>query len=285
MNKILIIGATGTLALPVIKAFLREKYEVTAMVRDIEKAKSILPHETNIVQGDLKNTESIKRAIEGINYVYLNLGATPTEKEKDFHPVYDGLENVINVAKENDIKRIGMISSLVQYYEDTLWWVFGIKKKAVSLLRDSGVPNFIFYPSSFMESIIFKYRQGNKIMMVGKSHYPAYWIAGDDYGNQVVNAFKLNPSSNREYVSQGKKGYTIDEAVDIFINNYTKEKLKISTISLGFMQFMGLFSSKMNYSANICRALNNYEEKFGSKETWRELGEPKITLEEFAASI
>ena len=285
MNKILVVGATGMLGKPVVQELLKAEFKVSALVRNVEKAKSELPDQVQLIQGDLKDPGSLKKAFIDQEYVYLNLGSDPSEKEKDFHAESDGLKNILAAAKDVDIKRIGMISSMVQYYEDIIWWLFDIKKKAVSLIRESGLPHYIFYPSSFMESMFFKSRQGNKILLVGKSKYPVYWIAGNDYGIQVANAFKLNPSSNREYIIQGKKGYNIKEAADLFVNSYKKENLKVSNVSLGLIQFLGIFSSKMSYGANISRALNNYEEKFGAKETWNELGEPQITIEEFAASI
>jgi len=154
MNKILVVGATGMLGKPVVKELLKAEFKVSALVRNVEKAKIVLPDQVNLIHGDLKDPGSLKKAFSDQEYVYLNLGGEPNEKEKDFHAESDGLKNILAAAKEADIKRIAMISSLVQYYEDIIWWLFDVKKKAVSLLRDSGLPHYIFYPSNFNPKMV-----------------------------------------------------------------------------------------------------------------------------------
>jgi hypothetical protein len=54
-------------------------------------------------------------------------------------------------------------------------------------------------------------------------------------------------------------------------------------VPLGMIKFMGLFAAKFNYAANIITALNNYPEKFGAEETWKELGKPETRLEKYAS--
>ena len=42
------------------------------------------------------------------------------------------------------------------------------------------------------------------------------------------------------------------------------------------------FSNKMSYLWHILEALNNYEERFVSQQTWNELGRPATTIADFA---
>jgi hypothetical protein len=51
------------------------------------------------------------------------------------------------------------------------------------------------------------------------------------------------------------------------------------------VKLLGYLSQKMNYTANICEALNKYPEKFVSQKTWDELGKPSITMAQYAASL
>ena len=48
MKKIAVIGATGMLGLPVVVALLELGFEVTALARDPEKARHMLPPMTRI---------------------------------------------------------------------------------------------------------------------------------------------------------------------------------------------------------------------------------------------
>jgi hypothetical protein len=118
------------------------------------------------------------------------------------------------------------------------------------------------------------YRQGNSINLAGTSKYPMYLIAGDDYAKQVVKAFE-NGNGDMEYVVQGQEGYTADDAGKAFANNYKKSKVKVAKLPLGLLKFLGNFSNKFDYAANIVDALNNYPEKFEAEKTWADLGKPE----------
>ena len=54
---------------------------------------------------------------------------------------------------------------------------------------------------------------------------------------------------------------------------------------LGIFRFIGGISHLARNSYKILYALNNYEEKFCSEDTWSELGKPVITLAQYAASL
>ncbi|GCC49884.1 hypothetical protein SanaruYs_00980 [Chryseotalea sanaruensis] len=58
-------------------------------------------------------------------------------------------------AKQKKIKRIGFISSPIMNYQgmnNFNWWVFDVKRKAVDMVKQSGIPYTIFYPSTFMDN-------------------------------------------------------------------------------------------------------------------------------------
>jgi len=160
--------------------------------------------------------------------------------------------------------------------------VFDLKNEAVSLVRNSGIPYTIFYPSTFMENFMSTYRAGNRVLLAGKSEHKMYFISGEDYGRQVARSFQVLKTENKEYVVQGLEGFTADEAAEEFRKHHTSEKLTISKAPLGLLKLLGTFSQKINYGAHIIEALNKYPEKFESEKTWEELGKPVVTLKAFA---
>lgn len=267
---------------PVANELMNAGFEVSALVRDPEKTK--LPIGITVVKGDLKNSADINKFFQGKDIVYLSLSIKQTEPKSDWHTESDGMKLILEAAKKNNIKHIGYLSSIVMFYQgmnNFNWWVFNIKHKAVKMIKDSGIPFTIFYPSNFMESLSGMYMMGNKMMLAGTSKAPMYFISANDYGKQVAAAFK-NQYVNREYYIQGPEAFTADDAVKEFIKHYKKSKLSISKAPLGIIKFFGLFSTKMNYGGHILDALNNYPETFLAQNTWDELGKPETTIKKYA---
>jgi len=284
--KISIFGATGMLGIPVTKEFINKGFEVKILARDTKKAKNLFGENVNIIQGDLANENDIRNTLSGSDAVYMNLSVHPQSKEKDFQPQREGFNTILKISQEENIKLIGHISSIVQFYEGKNgyhWWVFEQKHKNDEALKKSGIPYLIFCPSSFMENFDKgNYRQGKAISLAGRSEHKQYFIAGDDYARMVEKAYENFDGNSKEYTIQGPEAYTTDEATRIFINNYTKESLKSRKVPIGLIKFLGNFSSNMDYVYHIVEALNKYPESFSCQNTWDELGNPHITLKEYA---
>lgn len=286
MITIAIIGGTGMLGQPVARQFISTPgFAVRIVARDAVTAKALFPG-TEVVAGDLRDPVSLTSVLRGVDVVYLNLSVTQTEKPTDFHAETDGLKNLLDVARQVGVKRIGYLSSLIMRYQGMggfRWWVFDIKQEAVRLLRTSGIPYNIFYPSCFMESLNKTQRAGRFILLVGQSAVRPWYVSAQEYGRQVVRAFEQAPDGhNQEYVIQGPEALTQHEAADRFVNAYKKEKLVLLTVPPFFMQLGRPFSAQADYGWHITRALNNYPETFESERTWAELGKPETTIERFA---
>ena len=269
---------------PVAKAFIDAGFDVTLFVRALPKARQVFGNSVKLVEGDLQDTASLKQLLEGQEGLYLNLSVKQTSSQTQFQPEREGLDNILQLAKQAGLKRIGYLSSLAHLYQGQngfSWWVFDIKKEAVEKIKNSGIAYTIFYPSTFMESFDKgAYRLGNSIALAGTSKHKMFLIAGSDYGKQVVNAFQLN-NGNQDYVVQGPEGFTADEAASFYVENYKRNKVKIKKAPMGMLRFLGQFSNKFSYGANIVEALNNYPEKFEAARTWQELGTPQTTFMEY----
>ena len=269
---------------PVAKAFINAGWHVRVLTRSAEKAHRMFGSSVSVVEGDISDTNALRELLRGQNAVYMNLSVDQASDERDFQPEREGLANVLKVATECGIKRVGYLSSLVKDYDGFAWWPFAIKRAAVSTIKAAGLPYSIFDASTFMETFdshaAGSYRQGNRINLAGVSRHKMYLIAGADYGRMVVQAFELN-SGSHEYIVQGREGFTADEAARLFAEHYTGAKLSVSTLPFGILKFAGRLSKRFNYVAHIVEALNNYPETFDSERTWQELGEPQIGLMDY----
>ncbi|MCU0325886.1 MAG: NAD(P)H-binding protein, partial [Spirosomaceae bacterium] len=172
-TPILVIGSTGLLGKPVTNALIEAGFAVSVLVRDEKTAKSLFP-KAEIFVGDLKSKTDIQNAMQGQDAIHLNLSVKQTEKPDDWHAEGQGLDNILEVAKQCNVKRISYLSSIVHLYQGMNsfdWWVFRIKQEAVQKIKNSAIPYSVFYPSTFMESIFYQSKQGNKIALGGKSEH------------------------------------------------------------------------------------------------------------------
>ncbi|PKK83779.1 MAG: hypothetical protein CVT49_07105 [candidate division Zixibacteria bacterium HGW-Zixibacteria-1] len=276
MKKILIIGGHGMLGRPVVRRLLKEGFAVRTMARDKAKAAALLPSETEIVEGDLTNIDSIRRAAVGADIVYLNL-ATLRHKAA-FRPELDGTKNVIEALADRDDIVISKLSGLGVRPTDGWWLDADQKYEAEELIKGSGHPYIIFRPSWFHESLPL-FVQGNRLAIMGRPPHPIYWIAGDDYGRMVAEAFRKN-LVNRTFNAQGSTPLTFDQAAEKFILAY-KSAMKIIHIPLFVLKAGGLFKPQFKDLSKLFEYCTKYAEKLESESDWNELYRPRMTVEEY----
>lgn len=284
---IAVIGATGMLGKPLTRELIQKGFDVRVIARNTKAARALYPS-TTVLQGDVKDADSLTKAFEGIDAVYINLSIKQNERERAWHAEGEGIKNIVAAAKKSGVKRLAYLSSLIINYQgmnDYHWWAFDLKQEAVQRIKESGIAYSIFYPSNFMECFPNLYVQAGRIMLIKGDVQPKWWIAAADYARQVAQSFSILRDENRDYAIQGPEAYTTDDAAAIYAANYTKKKLGISSMSLNFVRTLGLFLPRMYYGAKISEALNLYPESFVSEGTWAELGKPTITLAQYARSL
>ncbi|CAA9304079.1 MAG: putative NADH-ubiquinone oxidoreductase [uncultured Cytophagales bacterium] len=284
IRKIAVIGATGMLGKPVTKQLAAAGFEVTALVRNPEKAARELPPSVKRVPADLKDLQSLKKALAGQDALYLNLSVEQTEKQSDFHPEGEGLRNALVAARENGLGRVSYLSSIVIRYP-TDWWVFALKRRAVEDIKGSGLPYTLFYPTQFMETIDGRTMAGNRLLVVGQAQHPNWWIAAEDYGRQVANDFRNDHPGNREYVVQGPEPILTGDAAERFAKAYRKKPVGVARLPMGPFKLLRPLTPRFRYGYEIINALNRYPETFEAQQTWDDLGKPVITLENYARGL
>ncbi len=270
---------------PVTHELIWAGHQIRLIARDVAKTKALFPH-VDVVPGDLRNPASLIETLWGVEVVYLNLSITQTEKQTDFHTEAEGLTNLLNAAKQAGVRRVAYLSSIIMRYQGMngfRWWAFDVKQEAVRLIKASGIPYSIFYPSCFMDSLAETQRAGKFILLVGRSAARPWYISAHDYGKQVARALKLaEDGQNQEYVIQGPEAITQHEAAERFVAAYQNEKLSILTTPPFLMRLGRPFSAQADYGWHITEAINKYPEQFEASQSWKDLGEPQTTIEQFA---
>lgn len=135
MKKIVVIGATGSLAQYVIKeAQELENTELTLFVRNPNRIKE----GANIVQGDAMNVDDLRKAIAGQDIVYVNLAGDLDTMS----------QNIITAMKEEGVRRIIAISS-IGIYDTPLQSILVPYRKLADNIEASGLDYTIIRPNWF----------------------------------------------------------------------------------------------------------------------------------------
>lgn len=113
--KILLTGASGFIGSYVLPLLLIEGYEVTALKRDSSR-KILKDHSgLKIIEGDIKKSEDIYRAVEGCETV-IHLAALVQSTSKEpgafYRTNYEGTENLLIASKKAGVRRFIYSSSL-----------------------------------------------------------------------------------------------------------------------------------------------------------------------------
>ncbi len=285
IQKIAFIGVTGNLAPFTYNELIKRGVQIKALVRDTNKVKQIrnFPKEIEIVKGDLSNLNNIRELVNGVDAIYLNLSTL--DPKAVFQPEIDGVKNVIEVAKEQNIKRIFHVSAVTaafpEFAQGAEISINTIRKIGYKLLKESGIPCTFFHCSWIMDTIEFSMRKGDTLQAFKPIRHPMYWLAGNDLGRMIANAVTTSDHNiTKDYIMQGKEAITFKEALTRYANTH-KPKLKVQLASIKMLKVIGIFNKKVRMVAKMGAFFSNYKEEFRAEQTWKELGEPQYNIDNF----
>lgn len=160
-------GRTGSLVYKLLK---ESRTPVKALVRDAEKARSVLGTDAEVVVADISNREQVFAALEGATALVVLTSAVPKLIDPGPPPSfgfapggmpeevdYNGAVNQIDAARECGVQRVVFIGSMGSTDLDNplnklgngniLVW----KRKAEQYLIDSGVPYTVINPAGLVD--------------------------------------------------------------------------------------------------------------------------------------
>jgi len=197
--KILVIGASGLLAGPVIRKLEEKGYDLRLFSRSVKP--SMFVNDYDIVQGDVFNPADLDKAVSGCDAVHISLASTDDVK---------AVANILDASKKNGVRRISLVSGCT-VAEENRWFKFTDDKfRTEQMIMLSGIPYYIFRPTWFFESLPMFVRNG-KASVLDNLTDRYHWVAADDLGKMVAQAYATVGVENRIYYVYGPERYTMKE--------------------------------------------------------------------------
>ena len=145
MKKMLVTGATGNVGARVVRELQGRGVSVRAFVRDPDKAVTMLGDGVELVSGDFSNPESVRRALEGVEGVFLACANHPRQVEYE--------TGVIDAARQAGVTRIVKLSALgAEIGSSVAFWDW--HGRIEEHLRASGVPAVVLRPTFNMTNLL-----------------------------------------------------------------------------------------------------------------------------------
>lgn len=154
--KAFVAGATGRTGQRIVKELVEQQIPVRALVRNLEKAKEILPSEVELVAGDVLNASKLQEAIGDCTVVFCATGAAPSlDITGPYQVDYQGTKNLVEASKAKGIEHFILVSSLCvsQFFHplNLFWLILYWKKQAEAYIQQSGLTYTIVRPGGLKD--------------------------------------------------------------------------------------------------------------------------------------
>jgi uncharacterized protein YbjT (DUF2867 family) len=267
--KILIIGASGMLAKPVIEYLDKEKFQLRLFSRTVKN--SMFDKDYDILQGDVFNANDLDRAMSDCDAVHISLSNIDEAK---------ATEAIIESAKKHQIKIISFVSGCTVSEENRWFKMIDNKYLAEQAIIKSGISYMIFRPTWFFESLDLMIRNG-KASVIGKQPNPFHWVAADDFARMITTAFKKSEALNKVFYILGPEPFLMKELLEKYCSENFASIKKVSTVPIGMMKFIAMLSrnKQLKFVAEMFAYFEKVKEVCDTKETNLLLGKPEIKFD------
>ena len=272
--KILIVGASGLLAKPVIRRLDEAGFQLCLFSRSVKPA--MFSKDYEMVQGDLFNRDQLEKAVEGCEAIHISVSTEDEDK---------AVESIVTVAKEQKINRISMVSGCT-VSEENRWFSFVDKKfRSEQMIINSGIPYFIFRPTWFFESLALMVRNG-KATVIGKQPNRYHWVSADDFGRMVAQAYSGKGTANGIYYVYGPEKHGMKELLERYCREFHPEIEKVSVAPIPLLRIIALMngSSQLKQAIALFSYFEKVQEPVIPEEELALLGRPEMDFEAWIAS-
>ena len=220
---ILITGATGHLGKATINSLLNKGVpanEITALVRDENKAVELKEKGVLIKIGTYNDYESLKNALQGVDKLMLISSNEMVDRLVQH-------KNVINAAKENGVKHIVYTGIDIKSFEQTVIpYVSQIHKDTTDYLNEQTDIPYTLLNDTLYADMIALY-SGENVLETG-IFFPAGdgkspFVARTEMGEAAAVVLTTPGHEYKEYAIAANKAYSFEEIADMLSEIAGKE--------------------------------------------------------------
>ena len=250
----LVTGGNGHLGNNLIRLLLSNNQKVRTTVRNIHKTEPFKGLDCEVVQADITDRESLKKAFQGVTNLYAVAANFSMWAKNPKTEIYDnnmqGTQNVFDIAKECGIKNIVYVSSVASldftklpanvdngYNKDRRNWYYNSKndsdKLALELGKKYGIRTVLVLPSAMIGDKAYKLSYSNNLVLqVLNGEIPVdtnvtlNWVDVKDVASGLYNAMQKGRNGER-YILSNEQHTTLQETVKIASELYPELKLKM----------------------------------------------------------
>lgn len=238
MPRVLVTGGTGFTGGHLCRRLAKEGYEVRALVRSPERAADLERCGVRIIQGDLRDQDSVMRAADGCRVVY-HIAATYRQEglpDSEFRDVnIHGTRHVLEAARHHGASRVVHCSTVgvhgdvahppadetAPYNPGDLYQETKLEgeKLALDYFRKRGLPGVVFRPAGiygpgdmrFLK--LFRHIKSGRFRMIGsgKASYQLTYI--DDLVDGIVLCGTRDEALGNVYILAGEPYMSMNELV------------------------------------------------------------------------
>jgi uncharacterized protein YbjT (DUF2867 family) len=220
---ILVVGATGRVGGHVVTTLLQQGKQVRALVRpgaDAGKLEPLTRARAQLVEGDLKDPESLRLACGGVRTVVSTASSTISRRDDDSieRVDRDGQIALIDAASGMGAQHFIYVSFSGNIEGD--FPLRNVKRTVEGHLRESGMGYTIVRPSYFMEVWLSPHAGfdpvGGKVRLYGSGESPVSFVSASDVAAYVAGCVD-NPAVLDETIELGgPAAVTAEHVVRLF---------------------------------------------------------------------
>ncbi|MEL6592815.1 MAG: NmrA family NAD(P)-binding protein, partial [Bacteroidota bacterium] len=201
--KVLVTGATGSQAKPVVFELLKHGHEVVAMTRDASKASDLREAGAEIFEGDLLDGAAVKEAVRKVDAIALHVPFFMADPQA-------AAEQIVTAAVETKIEYIVWNTAGIIAPEKTGNPAYDVRLSLKQLLAESGIAHTILQPTVYAENLLGPWtaplvQSSNRVAYPVPEAFKMGWLPSSDMA-KVMRAALEDPSlAGSEWIISGKQ--------------------------------------------------------------------------------
>ena len=196
--KILVIGATGALGRPTVRALIDRGAQVRAVCRHPEQAADLARQGAEVMAADLTDADSLARACAGVQRVLAAAhGITGRGRWRSESVDDAGHRSLVQAAQSAGVGRFVYVSAYGAAADHPIDF-FRTKHHIESCVRASGMQAVVLRPTAFMEQHVHLYNgkavlDKGKAQLIGAGSKRRNFVAASDVAQFAVRALLDDP--------------------------------------------------------------------------------------------